>query len=254
MMKEGIEQFEISCSIAVSLMEIIEDSLENNVSPEEVHTLMIAKAEELFSLCDKEVKGFITKRDMQRLRQDFPLTPEQLEDVFDKLDEDHNGYLTLKEFTEGFGNSLEKVLNTHLSEATWTQCSLPVAQGGLGVRSAVDLALLSSAHACNILLEALLPQIVFSDLYQEISVAESKCDVMDAARDVMGAVRDVIPVACSFLGLNVPKSPSPLPERLTDEQKNSEIKTNQDMDEEEVDDELFQSLLDHIGGHDVFGE
>ncbi|KAG1702407.1 Retrotransposable element SLACS protein [Nymphon striatum] len=83
----------------------------------------------------------------------------------------------LKVYDQKLRSSLEKVLNTHLSETTWTQCSLPVAQGGLGVRSAVDLALpafLSSAHACNILLEALLPQIVFSDLYQEISVAESK--------------------------------------------------------------------------------
>ena len=47
------------------------------------------------------LKGFVTKRDMQRMRKEFPLEPEQLESVFDTLDDDHNGYLTLEEFTEG---------------------------------------------------------------------------------------------------------------------------------------------------------
>ena len=40
---------------------------------------------------------------MQRLQTELPLTPEQLEDVFDSLDEDGNGYLTREELTEGFG-------------------------------------------------------------------------------------------------------------------------------------------------------
>ena len=38
---------------------------------------------------------------MQRMRKEFPLEPEQLESVFDTLDDDHNGYLTLEEFAEG---------------------------------------------------------------------------------------------------------------------------------------------------------
>ena len=36
---------------------------------------------------------------MQRLRDELGVEPEQLEDVFDSLDVDHNGYLTLEEFT-----------------------------------------------------------------------------------------------------------------------------------------------------------
>ncbi|XP_064600341.1 EF-hand calcium-binding domain-containing protein 4B-like isoform X2 [Liolophura sinensis] len=73
---------------------------------EDIQDMMVQKAHELFSVCDTEKKGFITKRDMQRLQQELPLQPEQLEAVFDALDDDKNGYLTLEEFTEGFGSFL----------------------------------------------------------------------------------------------------------------------------------------------------
>ena len=39
---------------------------------------------------------------MQRLKTELPLGPDQLENVFDLLDEDASGYLTLDEFTRGF--------------------------------------------------------------------------------------------------------------------------------------------------------
>jgi Ras and EF-hand domain-containing protein len=64
-----------------------------------IQELISAKAEELFNLCDKEQKGFIIKKDIQRLRDEINVEPEQLEDVFDSLDIDHNGFLTLQEFT-----------------------------------------------------------------------------------------------------------------------------------------------------------
>ncbi|TRY68944.1 hypothetical protein TCAL_03773 [Tigriopus californicus] len=80
-----------------------------HVPPEamaELRELLTQKAADLFSLCDQEDKGFVTKRDMQRMRGELPMEPEQLEAVFDTLDVDKNGYLTLEEFREGFDEFL----------------------------------------------------------------------------------------------------------------------------------------------------
>lgn len=61
---------------------------------------------ELFFLCDPEGKGYITKADLGRVAEDLNLNFEQLDFIFDKLDIDQNGRLTLDEFVEGFGTFL----------------------------------------------------------------------------------------------------------------------------------------------------
>ncbi|XP_056425481.1 EF-hand calcium-binding domain-containing protein 4B isoform X2 [Hyla sarda] len=68
---------------------------------------MVGKAHEFFRICDIEDKGFITRRDMQRLHGELPLSLDELENVFDTLDSDGNGYLTLEEFTTGFSHFLD---------------------------------------------------------------------------------------------------------------------------------------------------
>lgn len=65
---------------------------------------MLRKAQEFFQTCDAEGKGFIARRDMQRLHKELPLSLEDLEDVFDALDADGNGFLTPEEFTTGFSH------------------------------------------------------------------------------------------------------------------------------------------------------
>lgn len=39
----------------------------------------------------------------QRMRSEIPLSPEQLESVFDSLDVEGNGFLTIEQFLSGFG-------------------------------------------------------------------------------------------------------------------------------------------------------
>ncbi|XP_018558992.1 EF-hand calcium-binding domain-containing protein 4B [Lates calcarifer] len=67
---------------------------------------ILEKTREFFQMCDIENKGFINRRDMQRLNGELPLSAEELENVFDTLDSDGNGFLTLDEFSSGFSEFL----------------------------------------------------------------------------------------------------------------------------------------------------
>lgn len=70
--------------------------------PRHLRMLLQSRAAEMFRICDLEDKGFINKKDIQRMKETLNLRPDQLEDVFESLDVNKNGFLTLDEFTQGF--------------------------------------------------------------------------------------------------------------------------------------------------------
>uniref|UniRef100_A0A8C8S4C6 Calcium release activated channel regulator 2A n=1 Tax=Pelusios castaneus TaxID=367368 RepID=A0A8C8S4C6_9SAUR len=93
---------------------------------------MLGRAHELFQVCDVEGKGFIARRDMQRLHAELPLSLEELEKVFDTLDADGNGSLTPEEFTTGLSefwnmvsvNEMDESANENVYQSKWKEsCS-----------------------------------------------------------------------------------------------------------------------------------
>ncbi|XP_030646421.1 ras and EF-hand domain-containing protein homolog [Chanos chanos] len=92
---------------------------------------LLEKTQEFFQICDIEDKGFITRRDMQRLHGELPLSAEELENVFDTLDADGNGYLTFEEFSSGFSEfmfgsevSVGGSQTVELAVSTQTSCDV----------------------------------------------------------------------------------------------------------------------------------
>ncbi|XP_077565813.1 EF-hand calcium-binding domain-containing protein 4B isoform X1 [Stigmatopora nigra] len=67
---------------------------------------LLDKTKEFFQTCDADGRGFITRTDMRRLHRELPLSAEELEDVFDSLDTQRSGYLTLEAFSLGFSQFL----------------------------------------------------------------------------------------------------------------------------------------------------
>ena len=61
-----------------------------------------ARIRKLFSLCDEEGKGYVTREELFRLTKEIALTQEEVNNAFYYLDKDKNGSLSLEEFMTGF--------------------------------------------------------------------------------------------------------------------------------------------------------
>ena len=67
----------------------------------------------------------------------------------------------LTEYEDVIQSTLQHIMNVELSDDAWTQATLPVADGGFGIRRATDIALpayLSSVAGSHVLISQLLPQ------------------------------------------------------------------------------------------------
>ena len=65
------------------------------------------KINQLFTLCDTDDKGYVTKLDLNNLTTELGLSKEQIEDIFMKLDFDGDGFISLEEFIDGFSTFME---------------------------------------------------------------------------------------------------------------------------------------------------
>ena len=82
----------------------------------------------------------------------------------------------MQEYDRDIREGLEGILNAELKGSSWQQCVLPVRKGGLGIRSAMNLALpafLSPVSETVAGVENLLPDNIVGEVYQELVEAES---------------------------------------------------------------------------------
>ncbi|XP_060629141.2 ras-related protein Rab-44 [Anolis sagrei] len=73
---------------------------------EQFHSEITEKMWDIFQKHDESKQGFITREDMQKLEGEVPWRTEELELLFDGLDADNKGYITIEEFTAGLRHFL----------------------------------------------------------------------------------------------------------------------------------------------------
>ncbi|XP_057309965.1 EF-hand calcium-binding domain-containing protein 4B-like isoform X2 [Hydractinia symbiolongicarpus] len=88
---------------------------------DEVEKLLHEQATRLFKLCDCGNKNYITREDLLTLSNELELHEDLINEAYDRLDINNNGFLTLREFVTGFGLFLglereERIDSTILDE------------------------------------------------------------------------------------------------------------------------------------------
>lgn len=67
-----------------------------------METIDSEKIQQLFTACDINGSGFIELEDLQELCNDLSIPDEELEDVFEQLDQNGDGRVSSREFADGF--------------------------------------------------------------------------------------------------------------------------------------------------------
>ena len=107
---DAFERLDINKNNFLTLREFISGfglflGIESNNNIEEIDlTEKSLKAIELFNLCDADQKGYVTKFDFAKLTSELGLTNEQVAEIFNQLDDDNNGFISLNEFIDGFSS------------------------------------------------------------------------------------------------------------------------------------------------------
>ena len=107
---DAFERLDINKNNFLTLREFISGfglflGIESNNNIEEIDlTEKSLKAIELFNLCDADQKGYVTKFDFTKLTSELGLTDEQVAEIFNQLDDDNNGFISLNEFIDGFSS------------------------------------------------------------------------------------------------------------------------------------------------------
>ena len=70
---------------------------------EETRDALTEKIVELFHFCDVENKGYVARGDLYRLRDELGLEFSDIDNAFDELDTNGDSFLSMEEFTTGFG-------------------------------------------------------------------------------------------------------------------------------------------------------
>ena len=76
----------------------------SNHDDADIERLLCEQASTLFKLCDCDNKNYVTREDLLTLSQELTLSHDQIMETFSYLDKNRHGYLTLREFINGFGS------------------------------------------------------------------------------------------------------------------------------------------------------
>lgn len=90
----------------------------HDIAPKQHDTILendkqLEKAVELFNACDINKRGKVSLYDLKQLTSVLDLSEDQISAIFNRLDDDKNGFITLDEFVNGFSHFTGDVMSAN---------------------------------------------------------------------------------------------------------------------------------------------